>query len=69
MNIYVKVIESRVIYLTIEADSLIDAQRIHSDGDFPDLVENCEKVKDIQVGEYSPKSTYSTKPFITGGEE
>ena len=63
MDVFVKVIEQRLITLVVEADSLIDAERIVSDGDFPDLVENCEKVKDIKIGKYYPACSYSTKLY------
>jgi len=64
--IYVKSIEYRVITFAVEAESIKEAQELVGDGEFPDVAGNYKKVKDIQIGKYSPTFTYSTKPLEPG---
>ena len=62
MDVFVKVIEQRLITFVVEADSIADAEEIVGDGDFPNMVETFDKVKDVRYGKYASVYSYSTKP-------
>ena len=63
MDVFVKIIEHRLITCVVEADSLTDAaERIVCEGNFPNIVEDFDKVKDIRYGKYVSAYSYSTKP-------